>query len=221
VYLDPAKVLADDNTRFTLKPSRVQSLKDSILSQGLILEPVEVEELTGDKAHTHRLTSGFYRHAAALSLNAEEKMGIELPCIVRDHLEGAARTTRQLAENMERENQSPMDRAVAIKKLLDQEVPRVEIRKIFSVTGGRKGNQTSPMSNAMLNIYLNMLELPKTIQGKIHGGSHRRRSGLHVGPRAPRQARGCVGAGRSLSSGAGRARGEGGVAFSGVGAQGG
>lgn len=170
VYLDPAKVLADDNTRFNLKASRVQSLKDSILSQGLILEPVEVEELEGDKLHTHRLTSGFYRHAAAKSLNTEEKMGLLLPCIVRDHLEGAARTQRQLAENMERENQSPMDRAVAIRKLLDQEVPRVEIRKIFSVTGGRKGNQTSPMSNAMMNIYLNLLDLPKTIQAKIHDG---------------------------------------------------
>jgi hypothetical protein len=113
---------------------------------------------------------GFYRHAAVLKLNAEQNAGLTLPAIVHVIGDGADRIKRQLAENMERENQSPMDKAVAIKRLLDAGVPKPEIRRLFSSSGGRKGNTVQPMSNAMLNILVRLLDLPKTIQEKIHDG---------------------------------------------------
>lgn len=169
--LDPTKVLADDNTRYSLKPTRIQSLMDSILEQGGVIEPVEVEPLNPVvQGCTHRLTMGFYRHAALLKLNREQNAGLLLPAIVRPINEGVERVKRQLAENMERENQSPMDKAVAIKRLLDQGVGKPEIRRIFSSAGGRKGNTVQPMSNAMLNILVRLLDLPKGIQEKIHDG---------------------------------------------------
>lgn len=171
IHLDPSHVLADDNARFGLKQTRVDSLKASILSQGAVLEPVEVEafETPDDKGRTHRLTSGFYRHRAVEELN-REGAGLTLPAIVRDVPDDTTRLRHQLAENMERENQSPMDRAIALKKLADAGVSKVEIRQMFASAGGRKGNQVQAMSNAMLNIYLNLLNLPKGIQGKIHEG---------------------------------------------------
>lgn len=64
-----------------------------------------------------------------------------------------------------------MDRAVAMKNLLDQGVNRSEVRRIFAVPGGRKGTMRAPMSNSMLNIHLRFLELPKTVQEKLHSGT--------------------------------------------------
>lgn len=171
LQLDPAKVLADDNTRFNLKRTRLDSLKSNILEVGEILQPVEVEELEEPiNGCEYRLTSGFYRRQAAQELNAEQNAGILLPAIVRTLADDTDRIKHQLAENMERENQSPMDKAVAIRKLQTMGIPNPEIRRIFSSAGGRKGTTVQPLSNAMMNIHLRFLELPKAIQEKIHDG---------------------------------------------------
>lgn len=171
VNVSPESVLADDNSRFNLKKTRIDSLANNILEVGGVLSPIEVEVLEpAQNGFKYRLTAGFYRHAAVAKLNAEQQAGLTLPAIVRETPDGLMRLRHQLAENMERENQSPMDKAVAIKKLLDAGISRVEVRRIFSASGGRKGNQVQPMSNAMLNITLRFLELPKAIQEKIHDG---------------------------------------------------
>lgn len=186
IYLAPEAVLADDNSRFNLKQSRLDSLSASVEEMGEILQPVEVEELpapvvtapikgkkggaaTAAQTFTHRLTSGFYRHKVAELLNAKGA-GLKLPAIVRVVPDALTRLKHQLTENMERENQSPMDKAVAIKKLLDAGMSRVEVRNLFAAAGGRKGSTVQPLSNSMLNIMLNFLELPKDIQAKIHDG---------------------------------------------------
>jgi ParB-like chromosome segregation protein Spo0J len=170
VHLDPAKVLADDNTRFNLSPVAVSTLKDSILEHGGVMEPVEVEALNPpSNGFTHRLTMGFMRHAAVAALNAEQNAGLLLPAIVRN-VDPTDRLKRQIAENNDRASLSPMDKSVSIKRLIDAGVDKKEVRRIFSSAGGRKGNTVQPMSNAMLNIHLRMLELPKTIQDKIHDG---------------------------------------------------
>lgn len=174
VQLDPSKVLAEDNARFGTRESAILRLMDSILELGGIMEPVEVvpiaktEKVKG--GFTHRLTYGFTRHAAALRLNKEQSAGLTLPAIVREAGDATDRVKRQVAENNDRENFSPMDKAVAIKRLMDAEVPRPEIRRIFSSSGGRKGNTVQPMSNAMMNILLNLLNLPEDVQEKIHDG---------------------------------------------------
>lgn len=170
LHLDPSVVLADDNSRFNLKKSRVDALAASILESGEVLVPVEVELLHKGNGHTYRLTSGFYRHAAVTKLNAEQNAGLMLPAIARKPADSVERLRHQLFENMERENQSPMDQATAIQKLVAAGVSRAEIRRIFSRPGGRKGNQVAPASNAWINITLRFLELPKSIQEKIHDG---------------------------------------------------
>lgn len=171
VYLNPQKILADDNARFSLKKTRIDSLKASILEVGAVLVPVEVEPLEPIvQGCTHRLTAGFQRLAAVLALNAEQNAGLTIPAIVRDLPDDKTRLLHQITENLERDNLSPMDRAIAIKKLFDNGVERGEIRRIFSAAGGRKGNTVQPMSNSMVNISLRLLELPKAIQEKIHNG---------------------------------------------------
>lgn len=168
IHLDPAKIQADDNTRWGLKQTGVDAMKASIVENG-IMEPVEVEPLVGVKGFTHKLTMGFYRHAAALALNAEGA-GLLLPAIERQAAEGTDRLKRQIAENVTRESMSPMDKATAIKRLQTDGVPNPDIRRIFASAGGRKGNTVQPMSNAMMNILLNLLLLPKGMQEKVHDG---------------------------------------------------
>lgn len=172
LQLDPAKVRAESNIRFSLKPTSIQQMKDSIIEQGGIIVPVEVSKLEGKQEDgcTHRLNHGFIRHAALLDLNTKQDAGLTLPAIERESEEGGDRIKRQVAENNERDNMSPMDKANAIKMLLDAGTSRGEIRRIFSSSGGRKGNEVAPMSNAMLNILHRLLELPKGIQDKIHDG---------------------------------------------------
>lgn len=172
VQLDPAVILAsaDENARFGLKAQRVKDLAADILEKG-IMQPVEVEPLEEPvNGCQYRLTTGFYRHAAVTSLN-KEGAGLSLPAIVHSSDNSTARLRRQLAENMERENQSPMDKAVAINKLVEAGVPKPEIRNIFRTVGGRKGNQVQPASNSYINILLSFLEFPKAIQAKLHEGT--------------------------------------------------
>lgn len=170
--LDPSVILADENSRFGLKRLRIESLMQSILEQGGVMQPVEVEPIegAGKGEPQYRLTAGFYRHAAVSELNEKQNAGLTLPAIVKPLGDPTMRLKRQLAENMERENQSPMDKAIAIKKLEDAGVPRLEIRKIFSTPGGRKGLSLQPASNAFINMTLSFLDLPKAIQEKIHDG---------------------------------------------------
>lgn len=170
LQLDPAIVLADDNTRFNLKEARIQSLADSIISQGGVIQPVEVEPVSDQNGFKYRLTAGFYRHAAVKYLNTTQAAGLTLPATLHVNPNPTERLKRQMAENMERENQSPMDQAIAIKKLLDVGVEKIEVRQMFSRPGGRKGGKVQPASNSFVNMTLSFLELPKGMQEKIHDG---------------------------------------------------
>lgn len=168
LLLDPKTIRADDNSRFGLKKMRVESLRDDIVAKGRVLEPIGVQSLTDDPdGYQYLVDFGHYRHAAVLAAN-ELGAGIPIPCILLDPTEGAERLKMQVAENVEREEPTPMDVAVAAKKLLDAGVPKMEVRSIFKrpVTG--KGYK--PCSNAWLNIILGFLDLPKKIQNKIHNG---------------------------------------------------
>lgn len=171
VQLDPAVVLADDNSRFNLKKLRVDSLASNILETNGVLQPVVVEKLAkAENGHTYRLVAGFYRHAAVTKLNAEQGAGLKLPAIVREGVDDLTRLRQQVSENLERENMSPMDQAIAADRLLKAGVSRVEVRRILSRPTGKKGLAMQPISNAMLNIQLRFLELPKAIQERIHDG---------------------------------------------------
>lgn len=170
--LPPEALLADRNARFGLKKFRVQSLADSIVDLGGVQTALKVTALPepGPHGETFRIREGHYRHAAVMQLN-KSGAGLQLPCIVEETAtEGVDRIKRQLAENLERNDMSPMDMAVAMKELLDLGLAKVDIRQIFSRPGGRKGIAMQPLSNSMLNIYVSFLEFPKDVQNKIHDG---------------------------------------------------
>ncbi len=185
MQLDPATVLADDNTRYNLKESRIQTLAESIVAQGGVIEPVEVEPIPEPtNGFLYRLNMGFYRHAAVKFLNTTQAAGLTLPAVLHVTANPTERLMRQLAENIERENQSPMDNAIAIKRLFDAGVSRMDIRQMFSRPGTKKG-KPEPASNSWVNMTLSFLELPKSIQEKIHVGTLGVRSAYEVTKAVP------------------------------------
>ena len=171
LMLRPEELLNESNIRFGLKLSRIAVLADSITRLGRVHTNLKVEELAepGPNGEKYLIREGHYRQAAATLLN-KQGAGILLPCTVEDALEGVERLKYQISENLDRENMSPMDMAVAIKELVDCNTSKVEIRQMFPRGGGRKGLAVQPLSNAMLNIYLSFLEFPKKIQTLIHDG---------------------------------------------------
>lgn len=172
LQLDPTKILADDNTRFGLLDYRKDALKASILAEGGVQEPVSVALLdTPVDGKTYRLLKGFYRHQAVMELN-KEGAGLTLPAIARD--EPADELTRirlQVTENAVRTAMSPMDTAIAIRRLLDEGMPRLEVRTLFSRPSGKKGSTLVPASNSWVNIHLSFLDFTKAIQTRIHTGA--------------------------------------------------
>ncbi len=171
IQVAPEGLLADSNIRFSLKRHRVEALAEDIKNAGGIQVPLNVEELAepGPNGELYVIREGHYRQAAALLL---EKQGVEItcPCLVVDALEGTERLSRQVAENVMREEFSPMDIANAAKEYLDAGMSKVQIREKFPVNGGRGGTELRPMSNSYLNIFLSFLDFPKPIQTKIHNG---------------------------------------------------
>lgn len=170
--VDPALILADSNTRFGLKASRIEKMKQSILDAGRIETPLRVSEIAsapGTK-HKYRLNQGHYRLAAAMELNEKDNAGIEVPIQIVEPQEGVERLKRQASENLDRENLTPMDTAVMIRDMMAAGMKRMEIMTIFSRPGGRKGAQNTPASNSFLNIHLSFLEFPKHIQERLHDG---------------------------------------------------
>lgn len=170
LHINPANINPLANSRYGLKKTAIDSLAESILAEGRVLEPVEIEPAEDGKEGHYDLNFGFYRHAAVMKLNKEQGAGLTLPCILVPREDRVARLRRQLAENMARTDQSPMDKAQAMKAALDLGIPKVEIRNIFKAIGGRKGTQVQPASNSFINMTLSFLELPKAMQDKIHDG---------------------------------------------------
>jgi ParB/RepB/Spo0J family partition protein len=161
-YVNPSEIVAADNIRHSINTGPLELLMKDIVAQGGVQEPVTVEDI-GGKYH---LRKGFRRHAAVSKLN-EQGAGLMLPVIVRSYTTDQERLKAQIAENVVRESLSPIDTAIAMQKLLDAGLSRIEIRETFA-RATPKGSK--PLSNAQMNIYLNMLQLPKSIQAKIHDG---------------------------------------------------
>ena len=165
--LDPSRIKADKNYRFGLLKTRVESMKDSIIEQGGVQTAIEVVELEGDENFTHEVIDGHYRLAGLLKAN-DSGAGLYIPAEIHEPLSDIDRVKRQLMHNTEREDNSPMDDAKAMKALLDAGVPRIEIRTMFKRRA--VGNQIQPASNSFVNMTISFLELPKKIQKDIHEG---------------------------------------------------
>lgn len=175
IQVNPETVLADQNSRFKLKPYRVDRLAESILADGGVNTPCEATNLTAEEkaeypGKQYRLTVGYYRHSAVSKLNKEQSAGLNLPIIIHDSTTPLNRLKRQLSENMERENQSPMDMAVAIEQMFEAGATRMDIRKAFARPNGRKGFTMQPASNAWINIIRSFQAFPAKIKDLIHEG---------------------------------------------------
>lgn len=171
LYLDPADIIADekDNVRLSLKPSRVEQRKLSILEHGQ-QQPVHVELLAAPvKGKHYRMIAGYYRHAAISAINAETPTNaMTIAAIVSPVLTPVERYKMQVVEN-DREEASLMDTAIAVKRALDLGMSKSEVRALWSRPKGKKGEIT-PASNAWVNMMLGLLELPKGVQDRIHNG---------------------------------------------------
>lgn len=171
LHLDPADILADDNIRYGLRPGDVERMAESITDRNGVQEPISVEPIANDgTGHKFRLLKGFIRHAAVTSLNAKGA-GLTLPALLRLQVDPTERLKLQVAENVARAALSPMDEALSVKKLMDANVSRMDIRKIFARAGTSKGGTVSPVSNSWVNVRLKLLGLPEDIQAKIHVGT--------------------------------------------------
>lgn len=168
VMVDPGLILAANNARFG-KPKQVDSLAKDIMDVGRVINPVEIEPL--DKpvdGKKYSLNMGFRRLAAVLQLNKEQNLGLQIPAVIVPAGTAVDRLKRQISENIERENMSPMDRATAIQALLDLGVPNMEIRAKFPVA--RRKGRMQPLSASGFYKHLKLLDLPKAIQTKIDNG---------------------------------------------------
>lgn len=169
--LPPEALLANDNSRFGLISNRVESLMEDIVAKGGVMVPLEVERLAQPVDGVEfRINMGHYRHAAVARLNKEKGAGLLLPCLVVAPIPEVDRMKRQVAENFERKELTPIDMGVAIKRLMEAGVTRQEVREMFKRPGGRKGNKTQPASNSIINMYMSFLDFPKAVQSKIHEG---------------------------------------------------
>lgn len=166
MFMDPAMITVTGNTRLKLKQEGVDTLAEDIRSLGKVLEPVGVEEMA---AGGFELIYGKYRHAAVTKLNADG-LDIQLPVIVYANLDPVDRLRMQVSENVKRESLSLVDKALAMKALLDKGLSKVEVRHIFASAGGRKGNAVQDMSNVYLNDHLAILTFSKSLQDKIDDG---------------------------------------------------
>lgn len=169
--LDPNDIAVVENARFGLKKTRIDRLVSEIERDGEIHTPVMVEllpEPIDDKLY--RLVTGHYRHASALAIQKKGN-AITVPAMVVKFDNDLSRLKRQISENNERENLSPMDEAIIIKKLLAQDVTRADLRTMFARPWGKaKSLKNEPASNSFLNMRTSFLDLPKNIQEWIHDG---------------------------------------------------
>lgn len=169
--LDPSEILIRANVRYGLKPYRVDSLAEDILLTGRVHTPVTVEELEEpEDGKSYALVFGNYRHAAVNKLNTKDGAGLTLPCRIIPALSPADRVKLQVSENTDRENMSPMDKAIAIQQMMDNGISKMDIRNAFAAPGGRKGIKMQPASNSHINMLLSFLDFPKNIQKSIHDG---------------------------------------------------
>lgn len=172
LHLAPETILADSNIRFKLFPWQIDRMKEEIEAVGEVTTPVEVEPLPVEhpSGKTYRLTTGFRRFTAVSQLN-KAGAGLLLPAIARTPTSALDRVKRQIMENMERENLNPIDKAIAMQRMLEAGASKMDVRKAFPVIGGRKGLKIQEASNSHVNQIISLLRLPKAIQTKVADGT--------------------------------------------------
>ncbi len=169
------KILFDKNIRFGLKKGRVESLAEAIINDGGVMQAIEVyplndEEVSENEGKEFRAVFGHYRGAAVTLANSQGH-SFEMPCVIVERAEPLTVFKRQLSENLDREDLSPIDKAVAMKEAFEtHKMSRMEVRNLFPTYRSKKGNKVEPASNSHVNMTLSFLTLSKKIQTLIHEG---------------------------------------------------
>jgi len=118
--------------RTALHDETLEELAASIQRYGL-LQPISVEAVEGGR---FRLISGERRYRAAQLVGLSE-----LPCIVQNDVAEADRYARQLIENLQREDLSPIDKARALlhyKSLLPADTVWQEVETAVGLSSRRR-----------------------------------------------------------------------------------
>ena len=128
----------------------LKELSESI-HQHDVLQPITVEYLESDNCY--QIISGERRFHAAKMANLTE-----IPCIIHKDVNSKNRYTKQLIENIQREDLSPIDKARALfeyKDLLGSESIWSDVEKIVGISKSRRKQFTA------------LLNLPEKIQKEI------------------------------------------------------
>ncbi len=137
--------------RFT--PESLDELAQSIRQYG-ILQPLNVDP---EGEGYYKIISGERRYHAAKLAGLDE-----VPCLIRDGLTDENRYAQQLVENIQREDLSPVEKAVALleyKKRLGEESVWADVEQQVGLSTRRRQQ------------YLALLNLPEPIQAEIVSAS--------------------------------------------------
>jgi ParB family transcriptional regulator, chromosome partitioning protein len=157
--------------RTSMLEEPLQALAASIEQHG-VLQPIRVSP--ADAAGYHQILCGHRRAAASRQLGLTE-----VPCvIVQDALDEASTLAEQLAENIHRENLSPIEEAQGYRRyMLLKAIPASQAAQELAVPPSR-------ISRA-----LPLLELPEDLQTAIHNQTVAKDTAYHLSRLPPGEER--------------------------------
>lgn len=145
-FIDIHNIVANEKQpRTHFEKEKIQELAVSIQQNGL-LQPIVVRPYNGK----YQIVVGERRYRACKLANINE-----VPCIVQK-LDEKETATAAIVENIQRENLSPIEEALAYQQLLDtQDLTQEQLAK-------RVGKKQSTIANK-----LRLLQLPMTVQEAV------------------------------------------------------
>jgi ParB family chromosome partitioning protein len=145
-----------DQPRKRFTPESLDELAQSIRHYG-ILQPLNVDYVEQEGEGYYRIISGERRYHAARLAGLDE-----VPCLIRDGVTDETRYAQQLIENIQREDLSPVEKAVALleyKKRMGEQSVWADVEKQVGLSTRRRQQ------------YLALLNLPEPIQAEIVSAS--------------------------------------------------
>ncbi len=144
-YLDLDVIVAsEDQPRKTFYQESLEELAQSIKERG-VLQPIVVRPTEGNK---YQIVMGERRYRASKLAGLTQ-----IPAIIRE-LSDADTRADALLENFQREDLNPVERAQAIKELLD-------------IMSGQQVAKTLGVTEGTLKRYLEILDLPDAVQSEL------------------------------------------------------
>jgi len=152
-HLPISKILAEDNIRLNIDPDSIEELAESVLAvhtlsngEKTLLQPITLQKLDKptEEGHTHQLRYGFRRYAAMKFLLEKHPEKCFWAANVPYHLDDAvyneednATTHFRLVENIQREDMSLLEEAMAMKRIQkEQGMKQSELAKMLGKSKG-------------------------------------------------------------------------------------